>query len=105
MAKKKVIYISGPITGVDNYWKAFERAEEEINNGGDIALNPATLPSGLTGADYLRICLAMLDCADEILMLPGWLKSKGANIEYRAAMYKGIPVRIVDEKEVSEGGC
>lgn len=104
MAKKKVVYISGPITGIKHYWRPFEKAEDELNADGCIALNPTSLPEGLTDADYLRICLAMLDSADEVLMLPGWQKSKGANIEWRYARYKGIPVRMFDEKEVPTSG-
>ncbi|MGS6498804.1 DUF4406 domain-containing protein, partial [Enterobacter hormaechei] len=32
--------------------------------------------------DYMYICFAMLRCADEMLMLPGWQKCWGASGEY-----------------------
>lgn len=34
MERKKVIYIAGPITGVERYWEAFEKAEDSIIHPG-----------------------------------------------------------------------
>lgn len=38
-----VVYISGGITGVENYGKAFERAEEKLKAAGHEVINPARL--------------------------------------------------------------
>lgn len=88
---KKVIYISGPITGVENYWEPFEKAEDEIEAAGFIALTPTRLPRGMSNEQYMRICLAMIDSADGVLFLPGWDKSEGAKVELRYCFYTGKP--------------
>lgn len=85
--QKKVIYIAGPITGVDRYWEAFEQAEDDLTAIGYIPLSPARLPKGMTNAQYARIDLAMLDSADGIIFLDGWDKSEGASLEKHYATY------------------
>lgn len=77
----KTIYIAGPITGVKNYWEAFEKAEDELSHEGFVPLLPSRLPKGMTDAQAMRICFAMIDAADAVLFLPGWEKSKGARLE------------------------
>ena len=54
--------------------------------GGALA---AVLPEGLEKADYMRICLAMLDSADAIAPLLSWTRSDGAAIEMSLARYTG----------------
>lgn len=81
MDNPKVVYISGPITGVKNYWEAFEQAAEDLEGLGYIALNPARLPQGMTNEQYMRICFAMIDSADAVLFLEDWRNSAGANLE------------------------
>lgn len=88
---KKVVYLSGPITGKERYWEAFEKAEEELQTRGLIVLNPATLPEGLTKERYMAIDLAMLNAADVVFFLPDWLGSAGSNVEYAYADYIGKP--------------
>lgn len=90
-ATKKVIYIAGPITGVDNYWEAFEQAEEDLSALGYIPLSPAHLPYGMTNDQYTRICSAMIDSADAVLFLAGWHDSRGARIERARCEYTGKP--------------
>lgn len=89
---KKVVYISGPITGVERYWEPFEQAEEELEAAGFIALTPTRLPQGLTKEQYMRIDLAMIDAADAVLFLPGWGASPGALVENVYCTYTGKPV-------------
>lgn len=48
----------------------------EQKNEGHIVLNPAHLPEGMKSADYMRICLAMIDSADLVAFLPGWESSR-----------------------------
>ena len=88
---KKVVFISGPITGVERYWEAFEKAEDDLTARGFIPLSPSRLPMGMTNAQYLRICLAMIDSADAVLFLPGIHRSKGALVELRYTRYAGKP--------------
>ena len=63
------VYIAGKITGNENYKAEFAEAEKKLRALGHIPLNPAVLPEGLEKADYMRICLAMLDSADAIGLL------------------------------------
>lgn len=91
MDRKKVIYIAGPVTGVENYWEPFERAQEAIEGRDFIALTPTWQPKGMSNEQYMRICLAMLDSADGVLFLPGWPRSKGATLERAYCQYIGKP--------------
>lgn len=75
------IYIAGKITGDKDYAAKFAAAQEELEAQGHITLNPAELPEGMSSADYMRICFAMIDCADLVLFLPRWRESKGAVLE------------------------
>ncbi len=81
------VYIAGKITGNENYRAEFAEAEEKPRELGHIPLNPSVLPEGLEKADYMRICLAMLDSADAIAPLRSWTRSDGAAIEMSLARY------------------
>ena len=92
MERKKVIYIAGPITGVEHYWEAFERAEDELIGYGFIPITPTRLPGGLTPAQYAKINLATIDAADAVYFLPGWDESMGARLEMDYCFYTGKPI-------------
>lgn len=104
MDQKKVVYISGPITGVAHYYKAFELAEDELSALGFIPLSPSRLPQGMTNAQYMRICMAMIDSADAVLFLPGWSNSQGAMTEFTYVKYTGKPYGMTVEGLEKEVG-
>lgn len=88
---RKVIYVGGPITGVPNYWEAFEQADDTLTGMGYTVLTPSYLPQGMTDAQYMRICLAMIDCADMVVFLHGHTDSKGCTVERKYCEYTGRP--------------
>ena len=83
------VYLAGKITGDPGYRAKFQAARERVEWMGHIALDPSVLPEGMETADYMRICLAMLDSADAIAPLRSWTHSDGAAIEVRLAQYTG----------------
>ena len=83
------VYIAGKITGDCDYREKFERAEQELARQGHVVLNPAVLPEGMSAADYMRICFAMIDVADRVVLLPDWQSSPGARLEKEYCRYIG----------------
>lgn len=99
---KKIVFIAGPITGVERYWEAFERAEDELVSMGYIPLSPAHLPAGMSNDKYARINFAMIDSADAVLFLKGWDQSEGARLEHQYCVYRKKPrVRLVFDLQES----
>lgn len=101
------LYLSGPITGVDNYRKNFRNAAEGLRRDGytDI-INPAELcavlpPEHTAWEEYMRICMELLDMAEAVILLPGWEQSRGAQREIGYAMAKGL---IILEYSAMKGG-
>ena len=95
---KKVIYLAGPITDVENYWEPFEIADDDLTSRGYIVLNPARLPQGMTNEQYTRIDMAMIDAADVVYFLENWFRSKGANMEKNYCDYIGKPTAFFLEE-------
>ena len=84
------IYISGAITGTDDYMERFAKAENELTEQGYSVVNPAKvnaqLPEDTSYEEYMKMCFCMLDICEAIFMLKGWSKSCGSNREYWYAM-------------------
>lgn len=103
----KTIYISGPMSGLENFnFDAFDKAEELIRRRGDIVINPAkrgkewVAKNGnrdMTEAEYNRI---LLDCLDDvrrcdcIYLLKGWEASNGARRELQVALINKKNVEV-----------
>ena len=85
------IYIAGKITGDPKYRDRFREEAEKLEGLGHIVLNPAELPEGMSKAEYMRICFAMIDCADTVFLLRGWQDSPGARLEQAYCSYIGKP--------------
>lgn len=89
------VYISGAITGVDNYKEHFDKAEKELKEKGHEVINPASfdglLPQ-LTYEQYMKLDLYLLDLCEAIYMLEGWRYSYGANREYGYALAKDMMI-------------
>jgi len=79
-----MVYISGKITGTDDYIERFSKAESELIDKGYKAINPAKVNSGFNDATYkmyMQSSINMLFMCDCIYMLKGWEDSKGARAE------------------------
>lgn len=105
--KGKNVYLSGPITGVKGYKYPFVFMEKVLHKVSDgMVFNPATeIPSDSSYEAAMATCMQALslrvrDGEDEpyypmyevMILLPGWTKSQGAQIENRVAEACGIEV-------------
>ena len=88
------VYIAGKISGDADYHAKFARVQTALEGEGYIPLSPSVLPDGMTTADYMRICFAMIDVADAVLFLPDWEASPGARLEMEYCGY--IAKRVVE---------
>lgn len=99
---KGIIYISGPIAGVEDFHEKFAAAEKELEGKGYAVINPARLNDILPilpyGA-YMQACLALLPYADAIYLLKGWEKSAGAQMELKVAQSLDL---LIYEEEFKE---
>ena len=90
------VYISGPITGVENFRDRFDHAETMLINKGHYPVNPckldAVMPPDSEWEDFLVVELAILERCDAIFMLYGWEKSKGARREIVQAAMRGLKI-------------
>lgn len=96
--KNQKIYISGPITGTDDYLDRFAEAEKALKEMGYINIvNPAEegtkLPEDSSYEDYMRLSFDLMKDCDVIYLLKGWKKSPGANQEYGYAIAKGMEIK------------
>ena len=84
------VYISGAITGTDDYMARFAAAEKVITEAGDTAVNPAkinsNLPEGTTYDEYMKLSMCLLEMCNAIYMLDGWQESNWAKMELKYAI-------------------
>ena len=87
----KIIYISGKITGDENYIKKFAEAERILTEKGFKVINPCKIGECefFSYEQFLHIDFALIDCCDALFMLPDWRNSKGAIREWHYAQAKG----------------
>lgn len=91
--ENKVAYIAGPMTGIKDYNKPqFNFAEKSLKELGFTVLNPASMPLGLSQAQYMDICFAMIRSSTHIYMLYKWEESLGAKAEYAYAKKLGLEI-------------
>ncbi len=95
------VYIAGPMTGLpDLNFPAFANAAADYRSRGCHVENPAEInpdPTMPWEECMRRDIPCMLTC-DTIIMLPGWRKSRGANIELNLAVAVGMAVVYPNEE-------
>ena len=88
------LYISGPITGIENYEKNFLAAERALRLRGYIVVNPCKIRHrGTMWEDYMKRDIAALLTCDGVALLPNWINSRGAKLEVHIAQALGMPVK------------
>ena len=87
---QKTIYISGKITGTDDYEERFRKVEIELMSRGFNVLNPVKAgkwlerylaPKFPTWVEYMKYAIKLMMFADCIYMLKGYRESRGARLE------------------------
>ena len=90
---KPRVYLAGPMTGIkDSNYPAFHKAAASLRASGYEVENPADNPAPPceTWEGYMRMALRQLVKCDQIALLPGWERSRGATIEARLAADLGM---------------
>ncbi len=87
------VYLSGPMSGIEGCNRpAFEAAYAKLKAAGHEVVSPHEAPSMDSWEDYMRHDLRMLLDCEVIALLPGWMASRGAQLEYRVASDLGFDV-------------
>ncbi|WP_182027521.1 DUF4406 domain-containing protein [Vibrio rotiferianus] len=98
---KTKIYIAGPVSGLPEFNRHnFHLADTLLTKAGNVVLNPAMLPDGLSQPEYMDICCAMVRCADTLFMLDDWERSDGAMAEYHLAKKLGKSILFQGEDNI-----
>ena len=95
------VYISGPITGTNDYIYRFKAAERLLRSKGYEVINPVSATENLPDLDYeeyMSIDLALVRICRYIYMLKGWKHSQGAIREYKEAKRAGLCV--IEQKDI-----
>lgn len=95
--RNRKIYISGKISGTDDYLERFVVAEKELSEQGYEVVNPAYEGTKLKDAsyeDYMELSFQLLKDCDIIYMLKDWRTSPGANQEYGYALAKDMEIQF-----------
>jgi len=99
------VYLSGPMTGYAEFnFPTFNAAAAALRAEGWSVVNPADhgLVDGAGWGDYLRHDIAKIAGCESIALLPGWSKSKGAQLEVHIANALEMPIRYLDGAEPAQ---
>ena len=100
---KMRVYLSGAITGTNDFMERFNAVEDRLTSEGMSVVNPAkinsNLPKDFIYAEYMEIDFLMIDLCDAIYMMDGWQKSRGATREYWYASGKEKIILFEGQRE------
>lgn len=91
--KIKTVYLSGPMTGIENGNKeAFDKMESFLVDQGLRVFNPATagVVEGWNRQDYLRRDTEFIAKCDAIILLNQWYMSRGVAAELMIGLGLGL---------------
>jgi hypothetical protein len=94
------LYLAGPMSGIKDFnYPAFNAEAARLRTMGHHVENPAEnpVPPCGTWTGYMRMALRQLVECECVVLLPGWVESKGAVIERNLAQALGMPVRVASE--------
>jgi nucleoside 2-deoxyribosyltransferase len=102
MAKRRKVYIAGPMSGYEDYnYPAFFAAESRWQNQGWEVFNPARNPHPPNLAEmgrdegrayFMKLDLPMVLESDAVAVLPGWEDSPGARVEVAVGRILTLPI-------------
>lgn len=93
------LYLSGPMTGLPKHnYPAFMRWARLLRKANYQVINPAELDDGtpLNWIQCLKRDVTKLFTCTGIATMPGWTKSKGANLEVHIGRELDYPVHSVE---------
>ena len=89
----KRIYLAGPMTGYQDFnYPAFNAEAARLRALGFEVENPAETPDQPSWEAYMRIALRQMLTCDTVALLPGWINSRGANLERNVAQKVGLTI-------------
>ncbi len=94
------VYLAGPMTCyVDHNFPAFNYAAKVLRERGHEVVNPAELVEDPTKPweYYMRRDIPLLCECEAIALLPGWARSRGAQLEDTIASALGMPTIMVSD--------
>lgn len=96
------IYVAGPMSGLPEFnYPAFNAEAARLRALGWHVENPAENPEQTCWENYLRLGIAQLVTCHIIALLPGWTRSRGAQLEVDIAQQIGIVV--ADARHIKRG--
>lgn len=94
-------YLAGPMAGIPEHnFPYFEKAVTHLRGQGYMVLSPHEIDHGETPeqrgskshAEYLKKDFMVMLACDGIILLPGWMKSRGATAELNLALAVNMSV-------------
>ena len=90
------LYLAGPMSGYSQHnFPLFNRVAAQLRKQGFEVFNPAENFDGdvrRPRAYYMQLDIPALIASQAVVVLPGWRKSRGANLEVWLALDMGIPL-------------
>lgn len=104
MREAEKIYISGPVTGTNDYAKRFRRAERMLARKGYEKFNPVEeVAKKFTQSDpwseIMKWCLIKMDECDGVLFLKDWDHSRGAVMEFEKAYKNRMTIYFEEDSD------